>query len=278
MWPMLSGLITGGASLLGNIFSSNTSAQNTAQNIQAQQAAQRETESFNAGEAQKNRDFQAAQVSQQQQFSEQMSNSAYQRASADMKSAGLNPAMMFGSGSAASSPQGSAASGSTASVGTPNMAFANRKSALADLGENASKVVSTAVAAKTFEKMTDEIAQLRASTARTEAETRTEEKRPESVEAGTMESQHRTAKLANEMPAFRLSGITAQDIIDMKPELRRALVQAGFIADKADKVTDAVSGVVSSALGVKNLFRGKTRSGSRTDEYGNTSTFEERFH
>lgn len=52
-------------------------------------------------EAQKNRDFQ-----------EKMSNTAYTRAVADMKNAGLNPGMMYGnSGMQASTPAGSMASG-----------------------------------------------------------------------------------------------------------------------------------------------------------------------
>jgi hypothetical protein len=57
---------------------------------------------FQAAEAQKNRDYQ-----------EMMSNSAYQRAVADMKAAGLNPAMLYShGGSGASTPSGSSASGS----------------------------------------------------------------------------------------------------------------------------------------------------------------------
>lgn len=58
---------------------------------------------FNQDEAQRNRDFQ-----------ERMSNSAYQRAVADMKSAGINPILMASQGFSGSTPSGSAASGTSA--------------------------------------------------------------------------------------------------------------------------------------------------------------------
>lgn len=71
---------------------------------------------YNAAEALKAREFNAEQAKINREFQERMSGSAYQRAVGDMRKAGINPMLAFSQGGA-SSPSGSAASGSGASSG-----------------------------------------------------------------------------------------------------------------------------------------------------------------
>ena len=90
-----------------------TSAEVEANEFNAEEAAK--SRAFNAEEAQKNRDFQL-----------EMDNTKVQRSVADMKAAGVNPAMMMGgSGVTTSTPSGSAASSSPASAGAPRRGTAS---------------------------------------------------------------------------------------------------------------------------------------------------------
>lgn len=69
--------------------------------------------SYNSLEAEKNREFQAEQARLNRKWQEKMSNTAYQRAVADLQKAGINPILAYTSG--ASTPSGSTVSGSSAS-------------------------------------------------------------------------------------------------------------------------------------------------------------------
>ncbi|WNK13525.1 MAG: DNA pilot protein [Microvirus sp.] len=242
MDPLTAG-IAGGANLLGSIFSSTTSASNTEAQIQAQQQMQQQSQAFNANQAQITRDYQT-----------QMSNSAYQRASTDMKAAGLNPMMMANGSMNASSP-----SGATASTSTPTPPLSQNRGALSGIGDAVSKGIDAAVSAKTMEKMADEIANLKATkesiiatTSATEARrdlTRQEE-RTEQHETERRESQALSAKYAT--AGHQWEALGHKDLLENIPDYARVTGNVG--AWGGGKFGDTVGPIISSALGVKRML------------------------
>jgi len=251
MWPFLGGLVSGAGSLLGSIFSSNTSAANTQMQMQNQQALQAGAQTFNHDEAEINRGFQANQVEGQRQYETQMSNTAFQRASADAKAAGLNPMMMFGSGGPASTPSTGAASGSAASTSTPSAPMPQNKSALGDLGSNINNAISSAVSLKTYDKMTEEISNMQTQEAVNKARESLTRQEKSTEEQETVRRGNEASLSGLRLPQARFSAKQGEALEKIPAWLRDTLTQTQF---GGKTIGDTIAPLVSSAGAVRKFM------------------------
>lgn len=236
-------MASAGSGLLSNILTNVANKRSQKRTMDYNSAQAEVARQYNAAEAEKNRSFQQSMFAQEVN----LQNTAYQRSMADMKKAGLNPILMFGSGGGAGTPSGmggSQASGSGGSVGIQGYDV--------DLGKSVEGGVNTALALKRFEL---EQKQTEASVEKLNADTNKSQQ--EALLTGAMintemEKLHREHASAGQLNASAsqlksLEKINKQELEKMKVELKVKKAEAVSQIKKAE--IDSKLTVVDALLG-----------------------------
>ncbi|AXH76051.1 MAG: DNA pilot protein [Microviridae sp.] len=214
-----------GGSLIGSgmqasgVEDTNRTNQEIAQNNSAFNAAEmQKSRDFNADQARINREFQDAQASRQMGFQEEMSNTAYVRATKDMMNAGLNPMLAYSQGGA-SQPTGASAGGSAATGGA---ATAIQPAPMQNKWANAAQAASQITAIEN-----------------TAAQT-------ENIKADT---ENKKAELAGKQGSGQLNDAT---VANLRSQTTANLAQADLTATMKQKVTEEVNKVLQE---IENLVK-----------------------
>lgn len=267
MFPLLGSAIGGLFSFLG-----------AGQTASANQQAVESTNATNAALAQAQMNFNAQTNQENRAFQQYNSNTAYERASADMQAAGLNPAMMFSSGSAAGSPTGSNLGGGGAATMQP--ARSNAGAGMSTIGKSVGDMISSAVQAKTIDKMVESISNLEAERAETiartgliGAQTKTEHERPELIQTETGRGKQEVDIARSKTQIYQNAAKTAANLMDMDPTVRK-LLDWGAFGGKA--LGDTISPVLNMWNSAKSTPWAR-RSTSETTRDDGSSSFTERW-
>lgn len=191
---------------------------------------------WSSDEARINRAFQASQTQSQMDFQENMSNTAWQRATADMKAAGLNPMLAYRAGGA-SSPAGGAASGSMPSGANATSSAASAGSPIAMQNKVAAGLHAASQAAS-IAQMQAAVEQTKATTEKTRAETdNIREELPyhmQSGERGRTDIEHKRADIER----------TQDEALRLKTEARRISSQTELNIVTKFKVMEEIQNAI----------------------------------
>lgn len=215
---------------------------------------------FNSEEASRNREFQASQASISRDYQERLSNSAYQRAMTDMRTAGLNPILAYAQGGAstpsAASAAGSQASGTAASSPTPATVRNVAAEALAT-AQQAAQIENTAAQTKATKEQ--------ANKTRIEADILDDQRRDEPIEVGLGDEPakpvpRRHKYTSNE--ATRISTILDRERSNLTANQFHLVTAEIANADKEGRRIEATTGNIEADTVLKRLRQAEEKAGS----------------